>query len=127
MSAEATWATAEKLVAYCRADTTGRALDELYDPQTVSIEARAMPGTDSAEARGLDAIRGKHDWWDRTMEVREFDGGGTVPHGEDRFAVIFGFDATNRETGDRIRMQEVAIYTVDAAARIVREEFFYAT
>jgi hypothetical protein len=46
-------------------------------------------------------------------------------HGEDRFAVIFGFDATSRETGVRTQMQEVGVYTVDRDGRIVREEFFY--
>jgi hypothetical protein len=48
-------------------------------------------------------------------------------HGEDRFALVFGFDATNRENGARIEMQEVGLYTVDRAGKIVREEFFYAT
>ena len=44
--------------------------------------------------------------------------------GEDRFALIFDMDVTNRETGQRMQMREVGLYTV-ADGKIVREEFFY--
>jgi hypothetical protein len=125
MSAATTLATAEKLLAHCRADTTIEGLDSLYDPDAVSVEAAAMPNSGSRETRGVAAIKGKHAWWEKAMEVHNQKVEGPYPHGEDRFAVIFGFDATNRETGDRIQMQEVAVYTCDEAGRIVREEFFY--
>jgi ketosteroid isomerase-like protein len=125
MAAEATKRTAEKLVEYCRAGTTEKALDELYDPQAVSVEATPMPGMESPEMRGVEAIRGKHEWWDKTMEVHEERVEGPYLHGDDRFAVIFGFDATNRQNGDRMNMQEVAVYTVDDGGKIVREEFYY--
>jgi hypothetical protein len=125
MSAEATKATAERLLAHCRGHTTKRGLDELYDPQAVSIEATVMQGTESRETHGVEAIKRKHDWWDSAMEVHEERIEGPYMHGEDRFAVIFGFDATSRETGVRTQMQEVGVYTVDRDGRIVREEFFY--
>jgi hypothetical protein len=73
----------------------------------------------------VEAIKRKHDWWDSAMEVHEERIEGPYMHGEDRFAVIFGFDATSRETGVRTQMQEVGVYTVDRDGRIVREEFFY--
>jgi ketosteroid isomerase-like protein len=44
-------------------------------------------------------------------------------HGDDRFAVIFDIDATEKATGQRMPMREVAVYHV-ADGRIVREEFF---
>ena len=47
-------------------------------------------------------------------------------HGDDRFAVIFGFDVSNRQSGERTQMQEVAVYTVNDNGKIVREEFFYS-
>ena len=100
MSLEATKATAEKLLAHCRAHTEAEGLDELYAPDAVSVEAVAMAGTDSPESRGVEAIKGKHDWWDSAMEVHsEQKIEGPYLHGDDRFAVIFGFDAT--EPADR--------------------------
>lgn len=45
-------------------------------------------------------------------------------HGDDRFSVIFKADTTNRETGERSQMHEVAVFTV-ADGKIVREEFYY--
>jgi ketosteroid isomerase-like protein len=126
MAAEATRATADALVAYCRAGTTEKGLQELYDPGAISVEAAPMPDG-SRESHGVEAIRAKHAWWNRTMEVHEERVEGPYMHGPDRFAVIFGYDASSRETGDRMQMQEVAVYTCDDAGRIVREEFFYTS
>lgn len=118
-------ATAETLVAHCRAGTEGQGLDQLYDPDAVSVEAMPMPGADSAEARGIEAIRAKHDWWNANFEVTGGRIEGPYLHGADRFAVIFAMDTVNRATGEKTSMQEVAVYTVGAQGRIVREEFFY--
>jgi hypothetical protein len=90
------------------------------------VEAFAMPGTDSRESRGVDAIKGKHDWWNSAMELHSASVDGPFVHGDDRFAVIFGFDATDRKSGERTQMKEVAIYTVNGDGKIVREEFYYA-
>jgi hypothetical protein len=127
MTAETTRATAEKLVAHCRSGTELQGLDELYDPGAVSVEAMAMPGTDSAEMRGLEAIKGKHAWWNATFEVTGGKVEGPYFHADDRFAVIFAMDTTNKATGEKTSMQEVAIYAVDDRGKVVREEFFYAT
>jgi hypothetical protein len=125
MTIEALKATAEKLVAHCRAHTEMQGLDELYDPAAVSVEAMPMPGSDSAETRGVQAIKGKHEWWNSAMEVHSATTDGPYLHGDDRFAVIFEFDATERQSGKRHQMREVAVYTVNPAGRIVREEFYY--
>ena len=50
---------------------------------------------------------------------------GPYLHGDDRFAVIFEFDATNKHSGQRTQMKEVGVYTVDDGGKIVREEFYY--
>lgn len=125
MTAETTRATAEKLVEFCRADDTIRGLDALYDPDAVSVEAAPMPGTDSAETRGVAGIRGKHEWWNSSFDVHSVSIDGPYPHGDDRFALIFEMDTTHKESGQRSAMKEVALYTVDEAGKIVREEFFY--
>ena len=125
MAADTLKETAEKLVANCREHRTIPGLDELYDPEAVSVEATKMPGSDSRETRGIDGIRGKHEWWASTMDVHDEKIEGPYLHGDDRFAVIFGFDATDKSSGKRMQMQEVGVYTVGDDGRIVREEFFY--
>lgn len=125
MSRDSLKSTAEKLVAHCRANTTKEGLDELYDPGAVSVESIAMPGAGGRETLGVEGIKGKHDWWEKTMEVHSSSAEGPFLHGEDRFAVIFAFDATDRTNGSRVEMREVAIYTVNPAGKIVREEFYY--
>jgi ketosteroid isomerase-like protein len=48
----------------------------------------------------------------------------SYPHGEDRFAVRLSYDVTNKPSGRRMKMDEIALFTV-ADGKIVREEFFY--
>ena len=115
---------ADRLVEYCRTGQEARGLDELYDPAVVSVEAMAMPGTGSAESVGLDALKGKHAWWAQAFEVHGADVQGPFLHGDDQFAVVFSIDATERASGKRNAMKEVAVYTV-ANGRIRREAFFY--
>ncbi|GMG83335.1 hypothetical protein LNKW23_25480 [Paralimibaculum aggregatum] len=112
----------EALVAHCRNGTEAEGLAALYAEDAVSVEAMDMG--QGREAQGLEAIRGKHAWWESAMEVHESTADGPYPHGPDRFGVIFTADATNRESGERHAMKEIAIYTV-RDGKIVREEFFY--
>ena len=114
---------ATKLAEYCNSRQEVKALDTLYDEACVSVEALAM-GEAGREAAGLEAIRGKHDWWFGAHEVHSANADGPFMAGEDRFALIFDMDVTNRETGQRMQMREVGLYTV-ADGKIVREEFFY--
>lgn len=115
---------ANELVAGCREGREKENLHRLYAPDAVSVEATDMGG--GATVTGIEAILGKHDWWESTHEIH----GGTIEgpflHGDDRFAVVFNVDVTNRESGVRLTYKEVAVYHV-AGGRIVREEFFYAT
>lgn len=115
----------DRLVAYCKAGDEATALSELYHPDAVSVEAMNMPGTDSPESRGLDAIRGKHAWWNSTMQVHDAKVDGPYPHGDDRFGVIFETDVTDTSSGQRMQMKEIGVYHV-ADGKITREEFFYS-
>ncbi|GGH29906.1 Ketosteroid isomerase-related protein [Cribrihabitans marinus] len=113
---------AEELVAGCRENRARANLDKLYAPDAVSVEAsdQGMP----RETRGLDGIKGKHDWWENAMEVSGGDVSDPMLHGEDRFAVIFEVKGREKESGKDFEMKEVAVYHV-ADGKIVREEFFY--
>jgi ketosteroid isomerase-like protein len=104
---------AQELVALCR---EGRNLD------AVNIESSETPEM-PAEMSGIDAIRGKHEWWDANNEVHSAKVHGPFL-GEDQFAVHFTWDATFKPTGQRSTMSEMALYTVKDG-KIVREEFYY--
>jgi ketosteroid isomerase-like protein len=116
-----------KLVEHCKKGDFMTAISELYSPNIVSVEAMGneeMP----AEMRGVDAIRGKNEWWTANHDVHSMEAHGPYPNG-DKFAVRFVFDVTSKAgpmAGKRFQMDEVAVYTVQDG-KIVREEFFYGT
>lgn len=98
-------------------------VDAYYAPEVVSIEGQ---GTEEMPARmeGIEAIRGKHDWWYSHHEVHESTAYGPyVGHREDQFAVRFTLDATPAD-GERMQMDEMALFTV-RDGKVVQEEFFY--
>jgi ketosteroid isomerase-like protein len=113
---------ADTLVAACKSGTELTLLDTIYAQSAVSVEAADYSGS-GRETAGLEGIRGKHAWWDSAFETHETKVEGPFLHGDDRFAVIFAVDATEKATGQRMPMHEVAIYHV-ADGKIVREEFF---
>lgn len=124
MSREKLKEIADQLVENCRTGNEKQGLSNLYDPEAVSVEAIAAPGQTSRETVGVEAIRGKHDWWENTFEVHSANVEGPFLHGSDRFSVIFSIESTNRETSERTSMKEVAIYII-ADGKIIREEFYY--
>lgn len=114
---------AQTLVAYCQKGDSARVLDELFHENAVSVEAADLSGA-GVETAGLGAIRGKHEWWDNAFDLHSANAEGPFLHGANAFGVIFEMDATNKETGERNAMRELAIYTVNDG-KIVREEFYY--
>ena len=117
-----TAAVAEELVQLCREGRNLEAIAKLYSPTIVSIEPvgnEAMP----AEMHGIDAVRGKNEWWFDAFEVNSAEVQGPFV-GEDQFAVRYDFDTTSKTTGDRARMTEMALYTVKDG-KIVHEQFYY--
>lgn len=93
-----------------------------YADDAVSVESFAPPGADKA-SQGMAAIQAKGEWWRANHEVHSFSVTGPWPH-EDRFIVGFQFDVTHKPSGQRMKMEEMALYTVQNGL-IVREEFFY--
>lgn len=113
---------AAELVAGVQENRAKENLETLYAPDAVSVEAIDMG--QGREAKGLDAIRAKHDWWEGAMEMLEASHDGPFLHGPDRFAVYFKMKTREIATGKEHAMSEVGVYTV-AGGKIVREEFFY--
>lgn len=117
-----TASVAQELVALCREGRNLDAVNKLYSPRIHSVESSGSPEM-PAEMDGIDAIRGKHEWWDANNQVHSIEVNGPFM-GEDQFAVQFTFDATFKPTGERKTMTEMALYTV-REGKIVREQFFY--
>ena len=113
---------ANKLVELCSAGNFHEAIETLYSPEIVSVEAGAPPGG-SREVTGLDAVRGKGKWWQENHEVHSTTVEGPLVAG-DFFAVTFKLDVTFKPQSRRFVMEEIAVYKV-ADGKIVREEFFY--
>jgi len=117
----------KKLVELCSAHKNLEALDTLFAKDAVSVEAMSGPDM-PAETEGLEAIRGKNEWWVNNHEIHSSSVKGPFPHG-DRFAVIFNYDVTPKAgpgAGKRMKMEEVALYTLNKDGKITREEFFYS-
>ena len=66
-----TAAVANKVVELTRKQAWKEAVESLYANDIVSVEARTADGS-SAETHGIDAVRGKVDWWVNEMEVHSF-------------------------------------------------------
>ena len=116
----------KRLVELCRQGKHMEAINTLYSPKIVSIEAQSPPSM-PARLEGLDAVRGKAEWWEKNHEVHGGQAEGPWPHG-DRFIVRFKYDVTAKAgpmAGKRMNMDEAGLYTVKDG-KVVQEEFFYS-
>ena len=111
---------ANDLVALCKAGKFDEAGEKYWADDVASYEA--MPG-DMAEVRGKDAVRGKGEWWAGAHEVHSSEVEGPYVNG-DQFVVRFKMDLTQKQSGQRLTMDEVGVYTV-RDGKIVEERFFY--
>lgn len=115
---------ANKLADLCRqGHSTANECLKLYSDDAISVEAGGPPGQDPV-SRGLAAIRAKGEWWYGAHTIHDLKVTGPYPHG-DRFVLGFHIDVTNKQSGQRMKMDEVGLYTVQNG-KIIKEEFFYA-
>lgn len=113
----------KQLVQFCQLNKDLESINTLYSPNVVSVEPGAPEGMDRTN-RGLDAIRGKYQWWTENHDVHKVEAHGPYPHGNDKFAVHFVYDVTNKPSGKRFQMDEIGVFEV-ADDKVVREEYFY--
>lgn len=111
---------AKTLCDHCRNGTEAEGLDTLYAKDAVSVEPMSPEGMDPV-SNGVDAIKGKHDWWASAFEVHDVEIEGPFVNG-DLFSVTFEIDATDKSNGQRWKSKEVALYEV-SGGKIVRETF----
>ncbi len=112
---------AQKLAQHCRDHTEMEALETLYSDDAVSVEPMAPEGQ-SPVSNGKAANAAKHEWWGQNFEVHDFDMEGPFLNGTS-FSLIFEIDATDKNSGERWKSKEVALYETDGD-KIVRESFF---
>lgn len=120
-----TLSVGKKLVELCKEGKNMEAIETLYSPQIVSVEAASGPNM-PAKMEGIEAIKGKATWWEANHEVHSAEVDGPFPNG-DRFIVRFKYDVTAKGgpmAGKRFMMEEGALYTVKDG-KISQEEFFY--
>jgi ketosteroid isomerase-like protein len=94
--------------------------ESYWADDVVSVEAREG---DMKEVRGREAAHAKGEWWMANHEVHSFNTTGPFING-DQFALLFAIDVTQKASGERIKMDEVALYTV-RDGKISEERFFY--
>jgi hypothetical protein len=113
----------EQFVELCRQGKNFDVMRTMYSPDIVSVEG------DGAATAGQAAVIAKSEKW---VEVNTFHGetvrgpffsGGSDSSGQ--FAVFFTLDITRKASGQRLTLEEVALYTVKND-KITREQFFYA-
>ena len=100
-----TFEIGKQLVLLCKQGKNLEAVNSLYALGIVSIETAAH-GPMPARMEGIDAIRGKNQWWIENHTVHSADVSGPFPHG-DRFIVHFKYDVTSKAgpmAGQRMQM-----------------------
>jgi hypothetical protein len=107
------------LVALCRVGNFEEAMKRHYSPSIVSVEAEGP----QLEMTGIEAVAAKGEWWSANHDVHGMEIEGPFVNAG-QFSVIYRFDITPKATGERMTMNEVAVYTVEDG-KIVREVFFY--
>jgi len=114
---------ATQLVALCREGKFLEAVETLYGDGVVSIEATDYEGM-GREMHGKENVKTKNRSWFEDNKVNSVSVTGPFV-GPERFAVWYSFDWTRKASGERVQLNEVAVYTV-MDGKISREEFLYA-
>ena len=111
---------ADAFAALCKEGRHEEAGARFWAPTIRSVEAMDGP---MADLGGIEAVRRKTEWWVANHEVHGGTTEGPFVNG-DSFALIFEMDVTAKQTGQRMQMREVGLYTV-ADGKVVEESFFY--
>lgn len=111
---------ADDVVALSKAGDLDGIGTRYWSDAIVSIENMDGP---MARLEGREAVAGKGAWWNGAHDVHSVETFGPFVNG-DQFAVRWVMDVTQKESGNRIAMDELALYTVKDG-KIVEERFFY--
>ena len=124
-TAEQLMQVGQKVVEMNNNGQSWQCVEDCFTTDVVSAEAMAMPGQSSNEVQGLEALKAKHDCWESANEVHSSSAEGPYAFGDDRFCIIYEMDVTDKASGERSQMKEIATYYVNGDNKICREEFAY--
>jgi len=111
---------AQDLVSLCKAGRFGEAGEKYWADDVLSVEAMG----DNAESHGKAAARAKGEWWSNNHEVHDTQVEGPYVNG-DEFTVRFVMDITDKQSKQRMKMDEIALYRL-RDGKIAEERFFYS-
>jgi hypothetical protein len=111
---------AEDVAAMCRQGLFVESGEKYWAEEVISIE----PGGARPISRGRAAVRAKGVWWSGSHQLHGHSVEGPWVNG-DRFALRFVFDVTNKQSRQRMKVDEIALYTL-RDGQIVEERFFYS-
>lgn len=112
---------ANRLVELMRAGKAGDAERDLLAADIESVEGLGV----SQAWKGRKAVLEKYRSWEADHDIHEMNVEGPWV-GATGFAVKYRIDVTQKSTGQRQQMEEIAVYTL-RDGKITREEFHFAT
>ncbi|KAB7646221.1 nuclear transport factor 2 family protein [Polymorphobacter fuscus] len=115
-----TKAIADDVVAMSKAGNIEGIGPKYWADDIVSIEAMDGPMGRIEGRAGVDA---KGEWWSGAHEIHGAETHGPWVNG-DQFSVRWVMDVTQKDSGTRLTIDEIALYTV-RDGKIVEEKFFY--
>lgn len=111
---------ATKVAALLRAGNAAEVEEQWLAPAIESVEGVGA----SLAWNGKPAVLGKYRAWEADHEIHELDLEGPWV-GATGFALKYRIDVSQKSTGQRTTMEEIAVYTV-RDGKITREEFHFA-
>jgi hypothetical protein len=109
---------AREFVDLCNKGKNFDIMRQMYAADAVSVEA------DGKETAGQGPIINKSEVWGSNNPVSREVVRGPFFNGPNQFAVHFTFDVTRKASGQKVTLEEVAVYTVKND-KVTREQFFY--
>lgn len=110
---------AHDLVKMCKEGKFAESGEKYWADDVMSIE----PMGEHAEIKGKAAVRSKGEAWEKAHQVHSAHVEGPYINGN-QFAVRFKLDITEKASGKRQSMEEIALYTI-RKDKISEERFFY--
>lgn len=109
---------AKQFVELCNQGKNFDVMKTMYADDIVSVEASGQ------ETAGKAAVIEKSAKWASGLTIHGEQMRGPYFNGTSQFAVFLTFEVTPKATGQRVKQDEVGVYTVKGD-KIVREQFFY--
>lgn len=109
---------AAKLLELCNQGKNFDLMRTMYAPEIVSVEGNGE------ETSGQLPVIQKSERWAAANDIHSQVVTGPFFSGPHQFAVRFVFEVTRKATGQRVTLEELAVYWVKDD-KITREQFFY--